>query len=160
MLMTGREVEADQLLAMGGDAVAAIIAAGCGYPADDKAESVAAKLSARCTGGPPHGHLALDATGGCRPFRGETDGTWGNSSRRRRSIRYGAGFEIAEAIDALIGANSPPSDVWMTAPDRGRALFCEAAQATRSGAQLSLGTLAARGEPREVKRQLVQLQRE
>jgi hypothetical protein len=30
---------------MGGDAVAAIIAAGCGYPADDKAESVAAKLS-------------------------------------------------------------------------------------------------------------------
>jgi hypothetical protein len=39
-------------------------------------------------------------------------------------------------------------------------LFCEAAQATRSGAQLSLGTLAARGEPREVKRQLVQLQRE
>ena len=45
MLMTGKEVGADQLLAMGGDAVAAIIAAGCGYPADDKAESVAARLS-------------------------------------------------------------------------------------------------------------------
>ena len=30
---------------MSGDAVAAIIAAGCGYPADDKAESVAARLS-------------------------------------------------------------------------------------------------------------------
>jgi hypothetical protein len=45
MLMTGKEVGADQLLAMGGDAVAAIIAAGCGYPADDKAEAVAGKLS-------------------------------------------------------------------------------------------------------------------
>ena len=45
MLMTGQEVGTDQLLAMGGDAVAAIIAAGCGYPADEKAESVAAKLA-------------------------------------------------------------------------------------------------------------------
>ncbi len=31
-LMTGQEVETDQLMAIGGDAVAAIIAAGCGYP--------------------------------------------------------------------------------------------------------------------------------
>ena len=34
-LMTGQEVEAEQLMAIGGDAVAAIIAAGCGYPGDD-----------------------------------------------------------------------------------------------------------------------------
>lgn len=45
MLMTGHEVEAAQLMAMGGDAVAAIIAAGCGYPGDEKAEDVAASLS-------------------------------------------------------------------------------------------------------------------
>ena len=32
-------------MAMGGDAVAAIIAAGCGYPGDETAESVAGKLS-------------------------------------------------------------------------------------------------------------------
>jgi hypothetical protein len=44
-LMTGMEVDARQLLATGGEAVAAIIAAGCGYPGDDKAEAVAAKLS-------------------------------------------------------------------------------------------------------------------
>jgi hypothetical protein len=31
---------------------------------------------------------------------------------RRRSIRYGAAFEIAQAIDALIPANYPPADVW------------------------------------------------
>jgi hypothetical protein len=31
MLMTGKEVGSDEFLAMGGDAVAAIIAAGCGY---------------------------------------------------------------------------------------------------------------------------------
>src|SRR5215210_1687590 len=45
MLMTGQSVETDRLMEMGGDAVAAIIAAGCGYPGDDKAEIVAASLS-------------------------------------------------------------------------------------------------------------------
>jgi hypothetical protein len=44
-LMTGQEVQADQLLAMGGDAVAAIIAAGCGYPGDNTAEIIAGGLS-------------------------------------------------------------------------------------------------------------------
>jgi hypothetical protein len=45
MLMTGQDVEASQLMAMGGDAVAAILAAGCGYPGDEKAEAVAGRLS-------------------------------------------------------------------------------------------------------------------
>jgi hypothetical protein len=45
MLTTGKEVGTDELLDTGGDAVAAIIAAGCGYPGDDKAESVAANVS-------------------------------------------------------------------------------------------------------------------
>lgn len=45
MLMTGQDVETEQLMAMGGDAVAAIISAGCGYPGDEKAEAVAGKLS-------------------------------------------------------------------------------------------------------------------
>ena len=45
MLMTGLEVEAPALMAMGGDAVAAVIAAGCGYPGDEQAETVAGKLS-------------------------------------------------------------------------------------------------------------------
>jgi hypothetical protein len=45
MLMTGQEVQAEQLMSMGGDAVAAIIAAGCGYPGDETAETVAGKLS-------------------------------------------------------------------------------------------------------------------
>lgn len=45
MLMTGLEVETAQLMVMGGDVVAAIIAAGCGYPADEKAEAVAGNLS-------------------------------------------------------------------------------------------------------------------
>jgi hypothetical protein len=44
-LMTGQEVEADALMAMSGDAVAAIIAAGCGYPGDEQAEAVAGKLA-------------------------------------------------------------------------------------------------------------------
>jgi hypothetical protein len=44
-LMTGQAVETEQLMTMGGDAVAAIISAGCGYPGDQKAESVAERLS-------------------------------------------------------------------------------------------------------------------
>jgi hypothetical protein len=43
--MTGQEVETEQLMAVGGDAVAAIIAAGCGYPGDENAETIASKLS-------------------------------------------------------------------------------------------------------------------
>ena len=43
-LMTGQDVAADQLLAMGGDAVAAIIAAGCGQPGDEQAEAIAGNL--------------------------------------------------------------------------------------------------------------------
>ena len=44
-LMSGQTVDVEQLMAMGGDAVAAIIAAGCGYPADEKAEAVAGSLA-------------------------------------------------------------------------------------------------------------------
>ena len=45
MLMTGQEVQTEHLMTMGGDAVAAIISAGCGYPGDEKAEAVAGRLS-------------------------------------------------------------------------------------------------------------------
>ena len=43
-LMTGQEVGAEQLLAVGGDAVAGIIAAGCGQPGDERAEAIAGNL--------------------------------------------------------------------------------------------------------------------
>lgn len=43
-LMAGRKIEEAALLAMGGDAVAAIIAAGTGAPGDDKAEAIAGTL--------------------------------------------------------------------------------------------------------------------
>lgn len=43
-LMTGQEVDAERLLAVGGDAVGGIIAAGCGQPGDDQAEAIAANL--------------------------------------------------------------------------------------------------------------------
>ena len=42
--MTGQEVQTEQLMAMGGDAVAAVVAAGCGYPGDEQAESVGGSL--------------------------------------------------------------------------------------------------------------------
>src|SRR6187401_1997153 len=43
-LMTGQDVGVDQLLASGGDAVGAIIAAGCGAPGEERAEAVAGNL--------------------------------------------------------------------------------------------------------------------
>ena len=43
-LMTGHDVGVEQLLAIGGDAVASIIAAGCGQPSDERAEAVAGLL--------------------------------------------------------------------------------------------------------------------
>ena len=38
---------------------------------------------------------------GCRPFRGDADGPWEHPRCGRRSIRYGAGFEVAEAVRAF-----------------------------------------------------------
>jgi hypothetical protein len=43
-LMSGRRVEEQELLAMGGEVVGAIIAAGTGSPADERAEAFAASL--------------------------------------------------------------------------------------------------------------------
>ncbi len=43
-LLSGQEIGADKLMHIGGDIVAAIIAAGTGYPGDEKAEAVAVSL--------------------------------------------------------------------------------------------------------------------
>ena len=86
-------------------------------PADDKAESVAARLSLDAQADllavilrltlPKVSALSwkLTALGGI--LRADD-----------AQSRYGAGFEIAQAIDALIGANYPPSELWEMTPDR------------------------------------------
>lgn len=43
-LMNGREVDVGSLMNIGGEAISAIIAAGCGYPGDDKQEEAAGRL--------------------------------------------------------------------------------------------------------------------
>ena len=43
-LISGREVGLDQLLALGGDIIAAVIAAGCGQAGDEPAEAAAGRL--------------------------------------------------------------------------------------------------------------------
>lgn len=45
LMMTGRSVEVERLMEIGGDGVAAIIAAGCGYPGDLEQEEMACRLS-------------------------------------------------------------------------------------------------------------------
>jgi hypothetical protein len=48
MLMTAQEVQTEQLIAMGGEAVVAIIAASCGSPDDDNAETTIPAGQDRC----------------------------------------------------------------------------------------------------------------
>jgi hypothetical protein len=43
-LISGRDVGLDQLLALGGDIIAAVIAAGCGQAGDERAEAAAGRL--------------------------------------------------------------------------------------------------------------------
>ncbi|RUV75927.1 MAG: hypothetical protein EOR30_17040 [Mesorhizobium sp.] len=45
MLMVGKDVGIDKLMEMGGDAIAAIIAAGIGFPGDEEQEKAAGRLS-------------------------------------------------------------------------------------------------------------------
>ncbi len=161
-LMTGLEVETAQLMVIGGEAVAAIIAAGCGYPGDEKAEAVAGTLSLDAQADFLSRDPAPDAAEGHWPFRREADGAGAHPRRRRRSIRYGAGFDVAAAIDALIGANYPPADVWAMTPRQiaGSLYFARRRRQREAAENLALTALAARGEPRELKRQLDQLNRE
>jgi hypothetical protein len=67
-LMTGQDVKIEQLIDMGGDAVAAIIAAGCGYPGDQVAEDVAASLSLEAQVDLLGAILRLTLPGGFGPF--------------------------------------------------------------------------------------------
>jgi hypothetical protein len=67
-LRTGQEVEIEQLMVMGGDAVAAIIAAGCGYPGDHDAENVAATLAIETQVDLLGAVLRLTLPGGFGPF--------------------------------------------------------------------------------------------
>jgi len=62
----------------------------------------------------------------------------------------------------LIGANYPPADVWAMTPRQiAASLFFTRRRRQREAAEnLALGALAARGEPRDVKRQLEQMHRE
>jgi hypothetical protein len=81
---------------------------------------------------------------------------------RRRSIRYGAGFEVAEAIDALIAANYPRAEGWAMIPREivASLYFAERRRKREAAEQLALGALAARGEPRTLKQQIKNLQRD
>ena len=67
-MMAGQEVETDALFAMGGDAVAAIIAAGCGFPADTEQEAAAAVLSVDVQADLLAAILKLTMPGGVGPF--------------------------------------------------------------------------------------------
>ena len=61
----------------------------------------------------------------------------------------------------MIGANYPPADVWAMTPRQivGSLYFVRRRRQLEAAEQLALGALAARGEPREVKRRLVELGR-
>jgi hypothetical protein len=90
-LMTGQEVEVDQILAMGGDAVAAVIAAGCGYPGDNAVEAIAGNLSLDIQADLLAAILRLTLPRGIGPF-----------------------VEKLTGLASILGVDDAPSD---TAPD-------------------------------------------
>jgi hypothetical protein len=90
MLMTGQGVQTEQLMAMGGEAVAAIIAAGCGFPGDETAETVAGKLSLDAQADLLAAILRLTLPKGVGPF-----------------------VEKLTALGSILGTDAAPSD---TAP--------------------------------------------
>lgn len=67
-LMAGREVPLPELMAMGGDAVAAIIAAGCGYPGDEAAEQRAGEFAVDAQADLLAAILKLTMPNGVAPF--------------------------------------------------------------------------------------------
>jgi hypothetical protein len=94
-LMTGQEVQTDQLLAMGGDAVAAIIAAGCGYPGDNAAETVAGGLSLDLQADLLAAILRLTLPKGVGPF-----------------------VEKLTALGSILGTDAAPSDTAQASKSR------------------------------------------
>jgi hypothetical protein len=62
----------------------------------------------------------------------------------------------------LIGANYPPADVWEMTPLQiaGALYFARRRRQHEAAERLAMGALAARGEVREVKRQIEQMQRD
>jgi hypothetical protein len=133
-----------------------------GAPGQERAEAVADNLSINVQADLLAAILRLTLPKGIGPFVAKADGTGRHPRRRRRSIRYGAAFDVAEAIDALIGASYSPADVWaMTPRQMAAALYFAGRRRQREAAEkLAMAALAARGEARELKRQLDQLRRD
>lgn len=91
MMMTGKEVEVDRLMAMGGEAVAAIIAAGCGHPGDDNAEQNAARLSLEAQTDLLSAIVKLTLPNGLGPFVSKLTALMGTA---------GAGAEVLAEVRA------------------------------------------------------------
>ena len=87
-------------MAIGGDAVAAIIAAGCGYPGDEQAEAVAGKL-------------ALDAQADLL------------ASILRLTLSRGIGPFVKKltALGGILGADAAQSDTPASAPITRRPMY-------------------------------------
>lgn len=68
MMMSGKEVKADRLMEMGGDAVSAIIAAGIGFPGDEEQENAAARLPITAQADLLEAILRLTLPNGLGPF--------------------------------------------------------------------------------------------
>ncbi|RWQ12334.1 hypothetical protein [Mesorhizobium sp.] len=68
LLMTGRDVGPEKLMAMGGDVVEAIIAAGIGFPGDDAQEEAAGRLNVEAQADLLAATLRLTFPNGLGPF--------------------------------------------------------------------------------------------
>ncbi|TIX27303.1 hypothetical protein [Mesorhizobium sp.] len=68
LLMTGREIGPERLMQMGGDVVAAVIAAGIGFPGDEGQEAAAGRLNVEAQADLLAATLRLTFPNGLGPF--------------------------------------------------------------------------------------------
>ena len=158
-LISGRDVGLDQLLALGGDIIAAVIAAGCGQAGDAQAEAAAGRLGLDDQAELLAAIMTLTMPQGIGPFVDKL---------ARMGLKPAGGgdtempeHELAQTIEALIALGHLPRDVWDYTP-RQISAFLALANGRLSldrAETLSLQTLAARGDPKEIRRQHKDLMR-
>lgn len=91
MLMSGKAVTAEALMAIGGDVVAAIIAAGCGYPGDADQEAAAGRLGVSVQADFLEAIIGLTMPQGVGPFVERLQALMGNLGAAENPSASGPG---------------------------------------------------------------------
>jgi hypothetical protein len=108
-MVSGREVDASRLMEMGGEAVAAIIAAGCGLPGNAEAEEVAGRLGVDSQADLLAAILRLTLPKGVGPFVEKLTALAGTISVEQRSATAPAGSSRKRSTNSSAADTPAPT---------------------------------------------------